>query len=307
MTARKHLWKGCLWGLAVFGIGCLFDFLDHELTGGFRLKAIEYIQARPPVASTLASHPFEELDSLLKQPFTFIGHGHQSYAFVSEDQQYVIKFFKFQPHRWPWLHALNPLNFFKPDLHPQTWMKKLERVFVGYQLAYDVDQANSGVRFVHLHPTTDWHSSVTVKDWFGWSYQIDLTSIFFVIQEKARTTRDVLHEDLRQGNLTAAKHRIDSLFEMYLDEYGKGLFDSDHNLMDNTGFVGDRAIRLDVGKLTRLEQANDPVFMKKDLEKIGIKRLGKWFLSYYPQYASELIEYIQAKLTMLELIQMDGS
>lgn len=295
MKARR-LKQGMIWGALVFGLCSLFEFLDQQATGGFRPAAIEYGFTSSLNYGSLPQED-EPPKHILSQSFSFLGHGHQSYAFVSQDGQYVIKFFKFHPYRFPWFHALNPVNWIKPDPHFQLRQQKLERVFVGYQLAFEHDRLHTGLLYIHLCPSTGtYHSPIEVKDWLGLTYEIDLDATCFVIQQKALTTRQVFNYYLRRGEIDIVKARIDSLLAMYVDEYQKGLFDHDHNLIDNTGFVDDQAIRIDVGKLTQDPQTKDPVFVREDLEKIGFKRLGHWFSSHYPQEAPALIEHIHKKL-----------
>src|SRR3989304_3794415 len=67
-------------------------------TQGFRVE-----KSLPPPHRDVRWHfpaPSEEerieLKKTLSQPFTFLSKGNECYAFVSEDGQYVLKFFKHQ-------------------------------------------------------------------------------------------------------------------------------------------------------------------------------------------------------------------
>jgi len=44
----------------------------------------------------LSDQEHQELAQILNQKFSYIGKGAQCYAFVSDDQLYVLKFFKFK-------------------------------------------------------------------------------------------------------------------------------------------------------------------------------------------------------------------
>ena len=282
----------------------IFGFIELYMLfeDNFSQKNISYdapvIQGwSPPVLK-----PQEEanLNSILHQKFTYIGKGHQSYAFVSEDNQYVLKFFKFTYLKPSWfINWLPPLPFivqYRERLEKGK-QKRLHRVFRGYRIAYENDKDNSGLIYIHLLKTHNLHTTVNVKDKFGIEHTVDLDPIVFVVQKKARMTREVLKDLLDHNDLETFKSRIRQIFNLYVAEYKQGIFDSDHNVMSNTGFVGDRAIRLDVGRLTYNEDIKNPAVYMKDLKKIAVKRIDKWLKVNYPMQYDELIQDVEAKLS----------
>ena len=58
---------------------------------------------------------------------------------------------------------------------------------------------------------------------------------------------------------------------MYISEYKKGIYDRDHGVMHNTGFVEDYPFHLDVGKFSKEESMRQVKFYKKDLERICLE------------------------------------
>jgi hypothetical protein len=66
--------------------------------------------------------------------------------------------------------------------------------------------------------------------------------------------------------------------------------------MYNTGFIGDRPIRMDVGRLVFSEQFKSPKVRARGLHKILVVRAGKWLHRHYPQYAEEILADIQVKI-----------
>lgn len=281
--------------LFFFGV----EYGYHRLTGDFRLSRIFYsLPHDERWAITLTSEHHHGLEPILNQDYTFFDHGHQSFAFISQDGSTILKFFKFHPfsYAWPleWLKS-----FWSSPLTPEQELNrnKLKRVFVGYKLAYDLDKENCGLLFIHFTPTHVFNKKLRVYDRLGFSHEIDLDSTVFVIQKKARTTRHVLNEFLKKGDLETAKQRIGAIFDLYLAEYPKGLFDNDHNLIDNTGFIGEKAIRIDVGKLILTEKTKEKEFLKEDLHKIAYQRFGKWIKKYHPKYYEELMQTIEMKIS----------
>lgn len=255
------------------------------LWDSFSLRNITYdgeVENVPPLS--LDEKEQTKVDAILNQPFTYLGKGHQSYAFISGDGQYVLKFFKFTYLRPSWF------------IRETTRQKKLKRMFIGYHLAYTYDRDNTGMVFVHLSKSTNLMKTLTVADQFGIHHSVNLDHVFFVIQQKAIMTKKVLKDLLNQGDLEAFKLRLDQLIALYLSEYSRGLFDGDHNILSNTGFLPDQAIRIDVGRLALRQEFKNPDIYGKDLRKILSKRIDRWIKSGYPQYYHELHQAIESKL-----------
>lgn len=86
------------------------------------------------------------------------------------------------------------------------------------------------------------------------------------------------------------------MIQLYLSEYQRGLYDSDHNIMSNTGFIGDRACRIDVGRLSENEEMRNPENYLRDINKVFNKRILKWVQKKYPAHYEELSRDIQVQL-----------
>ena len=89
---------------------------------------------------------------------------------------------------------------------------------------------------------------------------------------------------------------MDQIIDLYLLEYSKGIYDRDHGLMHNTGFVGEKPIHLDVGKLSKELNMSKRENMILDLEKVGV-RFEDWLRIYYPQYHEQVISHIHEKMS----------
>lgn len=142
------------------------------------------------------------------------------------------------------------------------------------------------------------HKNVTLIDKLGFELQVDLDSVVFLIQEKAKITRRVINEALKKGDLSLAKQRMGQIFDLYMSEYQKGIYDKDHGVMHNTGFVGDIPIHLDVGKLTEDENMKKPEVWQPDMERIAWK-FHSWIKENYPQDDPVLAQDIESKLSAL--------
>jgi hypothetical protein len=226
-----------------------------------------------------------DLEAILAQPFYYLNKGNQTYALVSKDGKVVLKLFKRRtldrtpltnifPPTFPWVEFQ-----YRSDTEER---KKRERIFVGYQLAYEKDRENTGIVYLSFGKNNLSLKAVITIDSLGVTRIIDLNSIPFVIQTKAKTTRQILKECLERKDIDCLNEKIHQLFVLYISEYEKGIMDKDHNFLDNTGFVNERAIRLDVGKLVYDEKYTHPEIYEKDFSKIK-KRLKDWICRDYPQ------------------------
>lgn len=301
--SNSTVWKLIKW----IGLSAVILFaaarVYYALTDDFRISNITY--GYPYVESWVSPEPTKDEEAqvmdILSQPFHYIGKGAQSYAFVSEDGKYVLKFFKFKHLRPSWfIDSLPSIGFLKTYKEKQQYrkQKKLFGVFQSYKLAYDVDRAESGLHFLQLNVTGNPKREVTVIDKIGLKHTIQLESIPFLLQDKGLTLRTVIGDHLAKGEIEQAKHRFGLILEMYAGEYKKGVYDHDHGVMQNTGFIGDRPFHLDVGKLYREESMRDLAVAKKDA--LGVtEKMNEWVAKNYPGYSRDIEAFLKDKIHSL--------
>jgi hypothetical protein len=219
-----------------------------------------------------------EVPTILNQPFYFLGSGNQSFAFESSDGLWVLKFVKFHcltthdPYRLiPRIGFLAKLRE-ERDLERQ---RKIERVFHGFHVAYTYDRENCGLACYHLPgPEAIPHETV-IYDKAGRQHVLDLNQFVFALQQKGVPTGELLKEVLGRGDVAHAKELISSLFAMFEEEFRRGLYDGDHNVIHNTGFAGQKPMRIDFGKLTLKE-----VDVQQELKKIADERINPFVQKY---------------------------
>jgi hypothetical protein len=247
----------------------------------------------------LSSEEKGQLASILDQKFYYVGKGAQSYVFSSNDNQYVVKFFKFKHLRPSWILAfLPPIS---PFVHYRDRVvfrkqKKLNAVFAGYHLAYGIHKAQSALVYIHLNRTEGLHSSLTATDKLGFERHMKLDEMVFIIQKRGKTTETVLAEVLNKGDLPLVKSYIRQIFDLYMSEYQKGIFDLDHGVLYNTGFLNGHAVHLDVGRLAKNESIKNPPEIQKDLIIIA-SALKQWVQTNYPNAYPEIVEDMETKLS----------
>src|ERR1700722_14068427 len=129
-------------GVLTLAIGAFFGLkrFCYEQTDGFALNKISSHLAYDARWESPA-HLKQDggLRTILAQPFTYLGKGAQCYVFVSQDQQYVIKFFRVSHIEAPrWLKNLPLPSLLEPWRQQKIAVKesKREKDFSSYQFAF---------------------------------------------------------------------------------------------------------------------------------------------------------------------------
>ncbi len=301
MQGKQRKWPNRLIWMMIIVVVIFFPVrLYYRLTDDFRIShMVHELPENPNWKTETALSDRHFIRKTLRQPFYYTGKGAQSYAFESEDGRYVIKFFKFKHLKPNWFVNLLPdIELFRDYKQKNIARKKrlIQSVFSGYKLAYDRHREETGVVFLHLTPTDNLMRSVTLFDKIGRKHELDLDPIIFVIQEYAVTSRKELSEALEGGDVGLAKYRIRQLIDLYLSEYQKGIYDRDHGILHNTGFVGEKPIHLDVGKLTDAPRMREQENWRPDLERI-VWKFHVWLNDSYPQYYDELMNTIEEEFS----------
>lgn len=283
-SSIKKLCLFILLGMMSIGVIRLY----YRLTDDFRLSNMTYrlpFEA-PWQVPTLSPDERAQLTQILDQKFSYLGKGAQCYAFASEDGQYVLKFFKFK-HLKPsiWVNLIPPFppfNDYKQSCIEQKRCK-LTEVFNGLDLAYREHREGSKLLYLHLLPTDNLHLQAMVIDKIGLERQINLDEVVFLVQRKGEKLRARMKSLLTENKLPEAEEAVAAIVEMYISEYQKGIYDQDHGVMHNTGFIGKEPFHLDVGKLSRDDRMKDSSFFKKDLEHV-LWKIDVWVKANYPQH-----------------------
>lgn len=302
MENKKYLWKKILIWLAFLGlISFALLRLYYYATDDFRMANIVHPLPFQPQweIESLSSTQQKQLDDILAQKFSYLGKGAQSYAFESADGKYVLKFFKFKHLKPSWFVNLLPDIYpFKEYRERSTARKqrKFYGIFNSYRLAYEQDRDEAGLIFIQLNPLNHPKKEVTLIDKLGLERTVDLGSVVYVVQKKGKTLRTLFSELLDQGQIELVKKRIGQIFDLYLGEYKKGLNDHDHGVMQNSGFIDDKPIHLDVGKLNKNDQMRELATYQEDLLLVATK-MAIWLKKNYSKDYPQLSRYMDERLS----------
>lgn len=188
----------------------------------------------------------EATKHILDQSFSYLGRGAQSYAFLSEDGQYVLKFFQYYRMRPPIWAPLVPSSFSKEKVARRTSL--LHQDFDSYKIAFENLKVETGLVYLHLNKTNHFLNKKTkIIDRLGIVHTIDMDQMEFLLQKKADlaypTIKKLMSEDEEK-----AKQAIDNLLELIITRCHKGIFDKDADLSTNFGFCQEKAVQIDAGR-----------------------------------------------------------
>ncbi len=252
------MWSFLAFSLTLWGA----NFAYHSKTLGFSVAKI---------TSNFSHHPEwdvknqdeAQLGSLLSQPFRYLGAGSQSYAFVSEDGKTVLKFFRMK-------HQIFHLKDLFMGNRSQERKENLFSIYASHKIAFEEMKEDAGLIYLHLNKTNHLNKKVKLIDRLHRTYTVDLDQVEFVVQERAELIFDRLKGLLHDHNgLNNALTEVMQLVQRRID---RGIADHDKAVTHNFGFVGDRAIQLDVG---RIFHAHKPPNKTRERERI-LERIDKW-------------------------------
>ena len=278
-------WPLFLTKLALFGglFFLAFVFCNKQ-TDRFTVQAI---RSHRPYHSEWEGRPHsvdeaKEVSEALDLKYTYYGRGGQSFIFFSEGEKYVLKFFKQTVFSTPfYLDYLPP--FFNRYKVRKRWKKadKLQRDFTSYRYAFDELQDLTGVLYVHLNPTEHLQKKAILVDKLHIEYPINLDEYNFVLQRKARFVYDRINEYMAEEQIEDAHNAISQIMQLIVERSKRGFHDRDPNVRTNCGFIGDKAIKIDVGRFVESQSIKLRENYARELVRITIP-FKKWIQQNHP-------------------------
>ncbi len=251
------------------------------------------------ISSDLTYRPEWETDSvsiepLLDQPFYYLGHGAQVYAFASEDNQTVLKFYRHNRA----CHPLHPIRFLIPGrlkedmimTHNKRQGKRIKD-FNSYKLAADNLAQETGLLYAHLNKSDHIEKKVVLFDKIGVRHTLDLNKYEFILQKKASLVYPSLEKWIANGDTLKAKKALSQLVSLLRSRSEKGIFDKDPNLKTNFGFVGETPIQIDIGRYKKELEQKDLAKRCDELVRIT-DHLCHWLDEQSPELAKHIREDI---------------
>ena len=266
-----------IFGVAAIAIACIFYTPKKS---GFSVERLQLnVGAHPEWEITHEEKDLDLFNHLLLQKFTYLDRGTQSFAFQSADQKYVIKFFDMKHLTPKTLLKLLPFQFSYKTRKLHNRQKRLEETFSTVKLAYAELKEESGLRFVHLNNSKELHQKITLVDRQGKEWLVDLDGTAFIVQEKAQVFLKHFHELIQKKDFEGLKRAEQSILDLIARRCQKGFLDNDKGVIRNFGFVGNRAIQIDIGELVKDEKIKNNASL--EVKRVQNK-INAWKQQSYP-------------------------
>ncbi|NGX43364.1 MAG: hypothetical protein K940chlam7_01660 [Chlamydiae bacterium] len=293
-AGKRFLWL-CLLALVLFGVGRLGFWVTEGFHEGNITSDFTYDlrwDTRP-----LSNGEKSLVNEILSQEFTYLGKGCQSYVFLSKDNKYVLKFFKYQRFRpkfyLKWFSSIPAVENLRQAKIVKK-QRKLEGVYSGWKIAFDDLQTETGVLYVHLNKTENQLPVLTFYDKLGITHQLEMDRMEFLIQRTATMLCPELDTMMAKGETDKAKELLTQLLQMVLSEYHRGFADNDHALMQNTGVLDRKPIHVDVGQFVKDDAMRDPENYHQELFNKTYK--FRIWLKKYPELLSHLDQELHREM-----------
>lgn len=236
--------------------------------------------------SRLSNEKREEIQSILDQPFYFLGRGQQAYAFESSDGKYVIKFLrmpKYHPPFWtklPLLPSFLAAKGAKVTKRRDSFWKSCQR---SVKLAERELMHEMGLIFCHLEQTDDMQKFVTIYDRSKVSHLVDLDRYAFILQRKMEPIAPYLLSLYEKNSEDEIIKTIASFKEAISYRSHKKIGNKNRNCMRNMGLLDGKVQEFDVGELRVDPNLDSGLEMQK-----STKQLKMWLEVNMPEYSSHL-------------------
>lgn len=295
MTPTPSTRKPLRFLLIVFVLGVMITALQPSSTKGFSVRKIgsnfpyspEWAIDEPKGVDK------EKIKEVLSQDFNYLGSGAECYAFLSSDGKYVLKFFRmkhFTPKRWlkylP-IPGLSAYRFSKVEKR----LSHRDALFASYKMAYEELKDETGIVYLHLNRTKRLRVKAHIYDRMRNFYKVNLDDSVFILQKKAQIVSDRLEYLLQKGDREAAVQAIHSLLQQVVYQCKQGYIDRDSGISHNYGFIGNKVIHFDVGRIARDDEAKDPSFYQREVLRVG-RKLEKWAETRHPDLLPDLEDEI---------------
>ena len=292
--------------IALIAVGCIaLQKFCRSKTDGFAMYKIQSALKYDPQFETdpIAEDEKQRLDAILDQPYYYLGKGAQCYAFVSEDGQSVLKFFRLYHLRVPSWFEKMPLPSFLHSYRQAKVNKKYGeffRDFLSYKIASDHLKEETGLVFVHLNKTSTLKKKVTLYDKIFVKHIVDLDQMEFLIQKKADLFYPAVEKMIGSGDLDSARRVLSQLVSYLAKRSEMGFYDKDPDINTNFGVFQGQTIQIDVGRFRPDETRISSSVYVDDIRRVT-DNLKQWLETKESSLATFLEDNISALDTSHDL------
>ena len=261
--------------LIALGFAIVGDFC-HQKTHGFTLQKIVSSKKEISEKSPLSSQELHSIQKALNQPFRFLSKGHQCYAFISQDEKYILKFLRWNKIEPPFWTEYLPPNWTHKFYQDRKEKKSLD--FASYEIAFNELKEETGVLYLHLEKTKFLNTSLCLYDAIKVRYFLPSDDVEFILQKKVDLFPSYLEKNKKNTEeLYSFFSKLTSLLSL---RYQKGIHDSDISLEYNMGVIDGNPILFDIGNLKKEKES----LSKQDFLQKESKLVQAFLKRKYPEF-----------------------
>jgi hypothetical protein len=247
-----------------------------RLTCGWKLAKVRLDLPYRPEWEIDSDLSQTDLHAILSQSFTYLDKGAQCYVFASADGEYVLKLFRYDPHRY--------------TARSKRSNAKIAAFFSACKLAYEKAKEETALIYLHLNRTEHSLPLLDAKGPLGQSIHLPLDHYRFAIQRRVVPFRAALLQAYQSKDPTRISALIDSWIALLASRIHKKIGNLDPSLSRNFGFLDHRAIEIDFGNYAF--PLRDP---HGEMERYA-KRFRRWLKHNAPEW----VAYFNERLTACE-------
>lgn len=241
-----------------------------------------------------SSEELHLLDQILNQKFHYLAKGAHCFAFMSEDEKYVIKFHRYASHMrvFPWL--THPFSYQFNERRKKIKAHNFEILdynLSNYKASYEDLKKESGLILVHINRTNYLNKAITISDKIQGEYTVPLDQVTFILQHKADLIYPTLDQLYAAHEIDKAKQVVSQIIHLISSCCEKGYVDQDPILRKNYGLLANEAIHIDIGDMVKDDTVRDKqtrVAHVKELTECLRVRLEKEYPELLEHYAQEI-------------------
>ncbi len=272
----------------------------HHVRHGFNPRRIQN-------ESKTSLHLNEETKQILSQPFRYLGRGRQCFAFVSEDDRYVLKLLRTDIY-YPsfWMRAF-PCSFSQKI--QKNRFNRFEFVTNSFILAVNKLKKQTGSIALHLGTLKQPHLSfisdhthkaspeITLIDSIGCTYHLPLETTSFALQYKHPIWAQEFLKAVQNKDSQTASKLLEALLDNVVERGKKGILNRDRSFLRNYGFDGESAYQIDLGSFFVNDQFDPSTTFHKSVCD-SIDPVQEWLSQVAPDLLNDFNQKLHSKLLM---------
>jgi len=233
------------------------------------------------------------IENIFPQRFYFLRSGRQYYTFISEDRQFILKFFKIHAHQRAGIFNVLSRIFYQMLGFRQEMKDQLisAKVLSNYKYVYELLREETAIVYLHLDKTYEFPASVTLIDEKGKEHILDLNAIEFIVQRRAQKFYEHLNQLVKKGRYDDLTASIRSLFQLIATRCEKGFIDQNLDLR-SFGFIDNKAVRFDCATLSYDPSIKYPLNFRNEVMEAA-EKLQEWAQNNYAEATLSIQEEAQ--------------